>query len=398
MVSAQHSVSSHLVLVGGGLANGLIAWRLQQTRPDISVTVLERGERLGGNHTWSFHETDVPPSSLAWLKPLFSHIWHGQSVRFHDRSRAFSTPYLSVTSEQFHAVVSKAMGQRLKTGVAVADVRPNAVTCSDGTIIPADGVIDARGGVPRTRLELGWQKFLGLEVETEHPHVVRLPVIMDAVVDQSDGFRFIYVLPLSDHRLLIEDTRYTNTSAFQARDLCEEVLVYAANQGWGITKILRHEAGALPIVIAGDIDGLCSDMAHVAKAGLAAGLFHPTTGYSLPDAVRLADLLAASPVLNATTLPSIVQQHARKLWKRRGIYRLVNRMLFHAAAPLERRQVLSHFYRLPQGLVERFYGDRLTVFDKARILSGRPPIPIPRAVGAILKGAAGRLQMVEQKS
>jgi lycopene beta-cyclase len=305
---------------------------------------------------------------------------------------------MSIASERFHTVLSASLGDSARFGVSVTDVRPTAVTLGDGTVIVADGVIDARGGIPRARLELGWQKFLGLEVEVERPHGLMMPIIMDALVDQTDGFRFIYVLPLSERRLLIEDTRYANSAAFDKRDFCEEVLAYAANRGWGVTAVHRDEAGALPVVIGGDIDGLCTDMAGIARAGLAAGLFHPTTGYSLPDAVRLADRLAAEPVLDAVTLPRIVQDHARRLWRRRGIYRLVNRMLFNAATPPERRQVLSHFYRLPQALVERFYGDRLTLMDKARILSGRPPIPISRAVGAILKGAAGRPRMAEQRS
>jgi lycopene beta-cyclase len=52
-------MQSHVILVGAGLANSLIAWRLAQTRDDVQVTLLERGAEVGGNHTWSFHVTDV---------------------------------------------------------------------------------------------------------------------------------------------------------------------------------------------------------------------------------------------------------------------------------------------------------------------------------------------------
>ena len=40
-----------LILVGGGLANGLIAWRLRMQRPELNILLLESGERIGGNHT-----------------------------------------------------------------------------------------------------------------------------------------------------------------------------------------------------------------------------------------------------------------------------------------------------------------------------------------------------------
>ena len=54
-----------LVLVGGGLANCLIAYRLAERRPDLHILILERGPTLGGHHTWSFHEHDL--SSDQWL-------------------------------------------------------------------------------------------------------------------------------------------------------------------------------------------------------------------------------------------------------------------------------------------------------------------------------------------
>ena len=50
--------------------------------------------------------------------------------------------------------------------------------------------------------------------------------------------------------------------------------------------------------------------------------------------------------------------------------------------------MFERFYRLPEPLIERFYAARSTRFDKLRILSGKPPVPISRAVTALLgKGA-----------
>ncbi len=59
--------------------------------------------------------------------------------------------------------------------------------------------------------------------------------------------------------------------------------------------------------------------------------------------------------------------------------------------------MLSHFYRLPQSLVERFYGDRLTLLDKARVLTGRPPVPIGRAVKAMLRPLTVGARTAEQR-
>jgi lycopene beta-cyclase len=44
--------------------------------------------------------------------------------------------------------------------------------------------------------------------------------------------------------------------------------------------------------------------------------------------------------------------------------------------------VFARFYRLPEPLIERFYAGRSTFGDRARILCGRPPLPLTRALGA----------------
>jgi lycopene beta-cyclase len=58
-------------------------------------------------------------------------------------------------------------------------------------------------------------------------------------------------------------------------------------------------------------------------------------------------------------------------------------MLFRAADPPHRYRVLEHFYRLPEPVIARFYAGRSTMLDKMRILSGRPPVPIGRALSAL---------------
>jgi lycopene beta-cyclase len=73
-----------------------------------------------------------------------------------------------------------------------------------------------------------------------------------------------------------------------------------------------------------------------------------------------------------------------RAWNARGLYRMLNRMLFLAADPVERYRVLQHFYRLDNALVGRFYAARSTWGDWARILTGTPPIPVPRALRALI--------------
>ena len=100
-----------LILVGGGLANSLIALRLRQARPDLRLLLVERGASLGGNHTWSFHETDLDEAGAALVAPLVVHAWPVQTVCFPGLTRRLSTGYRSVTAQRLHEVVAPALGE-----------------------------------------------------------------------------------------------------------------------------------------------------------------------------------------------------------------------------------------------------------------------------------------------
>jgi lycopene beta-cyclase len=142
----------------------------------------------------------------------------------------------------------------------------------------------------------------------------------------------------------------------------------------------------LPIAIDGDIEAhLASFPPGIAPVGMAAGLFHPTTGYSFPDAVRLALHVAALPDLSGAAIDRAVRDFAAATWNERGFYRLLNKMLFRAGDPDKRWKVLQRHYSLNDGLVARFYAGHSTLYDKMRILTGKPPVPFWKAVALVLK-------------
>ncbi len=370
-----------LILVGGGLANSLIAHRLASLRSEVDWTILESGEALGGNHTWSFHETDLTLDQNRWMEPFLEARWPSYEVRFPGYRRVLPLGYRSASADRLRAVMAP-LAARVRTGSSVTALNPTSVTLASGESL-AGAVIDGRGYRPSPHMQIAYQKFLGLEIRTRVPHGLVHPVVMDGTVKQRDGYRFVYLLPFDRDRILIEDTYYSDRidlDAGAARDLIHR---YAAEQGWGIDAVLREESGVLPIGLGGDIEAFWAEAGGVAQSGLRAALFHPTTGYSLPDAVRLADRIAASRDLGAPALFELTRRHSLRRWRSAGFCRLLDRLLFHAAEPDERYKLLARFYRLPPDLIGRFYAGRSTPFDKLRVLSGKPPVPLGRALGCL---------------
>ena len=373
-----------VIFAGGGLASTLSACRLRARRPELRLLVVEAGQRLGGNHTWSCHSTDLTAQQNGWMVPFIAYSWPGQVVRFPKFTRRLRAPYQSVTAEKLHNAAIAQLGDAVRLNTKIASLAATSLTLESGERLTAACVIDGRGPAPSPALVLAFQKFIGLEVRLAAPHGETTPVIMDATVSQSDGYRFVYTLPFSADTILIEDTYYADGPALEPDKLRARIEAYAAARGWQIAEVLREETGTLPILLGGDIDAFWRETGSgPARIGLRAGLFHPTTGYSLPDAVTLAEALAALPVLTTESAARLTQACSKRLWHERGFYRMLNRMLFLAAEPDKRYEVLQRFYELSEPLIERFYRAGSTYADKARILIGRPPVPISRALAHI---------------
>jgi lycopene beta-cyclase len=374
-----------LILAGGGLANGLIAWRLRMEQPGLRILLLEQDGRLGGNHTWSFHDGDLTPAQHAWIAPLVSRRWPRYEVVFPELRRTLEGGYASIASGDFARVIEAALGPALRFDARIERIGPTRVVLDNGDVLEARAVIDGRGMRASRRLALGCQTFLGQEVLLAEPHGLTAPIIMDASVAQQGGYRFVYVLPFDSRTLLIEDTHYVDSSAWEPERLRANIGAYAQARGWRIVEVLREEEGRLPIVLAGDFDAYWQDLAGQPSAGLRAGLFHSTTGYSLPHAVRLAERIAAMRDIDAATLFAAIRDEAAHEWRRQRFFRLLNRMLFLAGSPDHRWRVMQRFYRLPAPLIARFYAGRPSLKDKARLLSGKPPVPLGQAFAAACK-------------
>lgn len=353
------------MIVGGGLQAALLALAVRARAPGTAVTIVERGAALGGNHTWCFHGTDVSPRMAEWIAPLVGHRWDGHDVVFPSVRRTLAGSYAAIPSARVDAAV-RATGAEVLTGVQAVTVAPGAVTLADGRTLTAPWIIDARGP-DRAEVTGGWQKFVGVELVLDAPHGLTRPVLMDACVEQRDGFRFVYVLPFGPDRVLVEDTVFSDGAYLDVAAGTAACLAYAAARGWHGT-IARTETGVLPMpwrcTVVPPRPGLI-------VAGYQGGWLHPVTGYSLPVAARLAeaiaDGLADGDVEGAASDAACA--HVDQL----GFACRLAWMMFRWFPPTERRGVLEHFYRLPEDTIARFYALTLTRRDRARVFLRRPP-------------------------
>lgn len=400
-------MNADVIIVGGGLAGGLTALRLSQLHPEKKVLLLEREQTLGGNHTWSFHETDLisvsepgeetGDKSGLWLQPLITKSWDAHEVRFPNLNRVVQNPYHSIRAEHFHTTLMKILGRNVRLGCDVERATDFEVETSDGEILQAPLVIEASGITPTKKTDrtfagvaCGWHKFTGFDLKLRKPHGLNHPVLVDATIPQMDGFRYFSYFPWDETRILVEETFLSSTSDLNQARISRSIRAYAERAGWDVESVERTEEGRMPLPLyalefdrpshaAVEFDGEdFTDRSPVAIS-TGSGWFHSATSDSLPDAVRIADFICGLPQLRTGPVRADLRKFRRDWIDQQRFYRLVNRLMFRAVEPSLRYQVLERFYGLRPDIVERYFAGTTSRADRTKILGSKPVVRPGRA-------------------
>ena len=375
-----------VAIAGGGLAGGLAALALHRARPGLRLALIEGDESLGGNHRWSWFDSDLDTDGSALMADFRKAQWPGYEVRFPGFERQLGTGYNSLASADFDAALRRELPEEaVMTSREIAALDARGIDLSDGTRIEARCVIDARGPVATPHLEGGWQVFMGRHLRTAAPHGLDRPTVIDAAVTQHDALRFVYTLPLAAHELFVEDTYYADGPELDRNALSGRIDRYCRRMGWE-GEIMGGETGVLAVITGGDFTAFQRAQATdgVAVIGARGGFMHPLTSYTLPFAVETALAIARESDLAGPQLAALMQARAKRHWNATRFYRRLGRMMFGAGAPEDRWRAFALVYRLPTPLVERFYAGRSTRLDRARLFCGRPPVPVGGAISALL--------------
>jgi lycopene beta-cyclase len=362
-----------LLIVGGGLQGGLIALSALSHIPGMRVALIERNERPGGDHSWCLHAADVAEPARAWLDPLIVQRWPGYDVRFPTFQRTIDGPHAAISSqrlcERLVETIARAPGCQLLLGRAARHIGPHSVILEDGRSVDATLVVDARGPSldAMTPVACGFQKYLGLELDFEGEHGLSRPLFMDGSIPQAGGLRFLHVLPADPTRLLVQEICFSRSPALERDALRLSVLEHAARFG-RVTAIVREHSGALPMPWK---SAAPEPRRSPLVAGFRGGFFHPVTGALLPSAVRLAQHIGTRPA------HAVFDRDFERLCRAHGAqFRFalrMNRLLFEGFAPHDMWRMAERFFRLPDGVVHRFFGMQMAPADRARLFAGRPP-------------------------
>jgi len=152
---------------------------------------VEAESRLGGNHLWCFHAEDVSAQAAPFVEPFVVRRWPTYRVDFPSYSRVLDESYAAVTSDALHDGLMRLAESgrvQLMLGRSARRVEAGRVELESGDRLEAQLVIDARGPERFARsAAIGYQKFIGLELEVTPESAPAEPTLMDCTVEQRDG-------------------------------------------------------------------------------------------------------------------------------------------------------------------------------------------------------------------
>ncbi len=331
-----------MVVCGGGPAAALLARAL--VGRGASVTVVAPGGLRPTPNTLCGFVDDIPPAFRAEVFSC-SAVVDGQRLALPDYARVDG------------AAVVADVGAGVVDGV-VAGVDEDGVVLKDGSVIGAGAVVDCSGGALRGQRARCFQSAVGVVVEGASDVEPGTAVFMDWSddgVDSGEVFEgeaappsFLYLLAGRDGRVLVEETVLASRPAI-ARDVVARRLQRRLRaRGWHTLQVRGREDVSIPLDVP-------LPLGAPAAFGVAAGLVHPTTGFSFGAAVRVVDDVAAAVVaVVGAGADAVAAAVSGALWTSEARrVRALQRFALESTLRLDRRAASSLFLsvlRAPGGL------------------------------------------------
>ncbi|GGF04777.1 lycopene cyclase family protein [Hymenobacter cavernae] len=380
------------LIVGGGAAGLSLAYAIAQ-EPSLRqkrVLLLEPLAKNQNDRTWSFW-TDEPNC----FDSIVAHEWKKLAFRSPSFEQVFELDryrYKMIRGLDFYQFAHEALKDNPQFTLVTGTVEALDNTAMGVIAHTSMGQITARYAFDSRPPELTkntakyrylLQHFVGWEVETEHdvfdPTTVEF---MDFRGVQHQEARFIYVLPFSRRRALVEYTLFSSevlpTVEYEAalRDYLSNTL------GIKQFKIEAVEIGAIPMT---DHPLPARAAPHIINLGTRAGRAKPSTGYAFrriqAHTQRLVAALAVSGAPPKDPTGDQPQFHIfdtllLDIMQRQG----------------ERTQAIftELFQRNPLERILAFLDERTSWPDNLRIMNSVTPWPFLRSIGHVLRGRPGQ--------
>lgn len=291
------------IIAGGGMAGLSLAFYLNQSvLRDKSILIIDRDEKNTNDHTWCFWEKGTSPFEEIIFKQ-WKGVWFHGTDNFSQFLDLQEYTYKMIRAIDFYKYIFGILKQNTNITFLQADIMEltDTVKTDQGDFYASEMVFDScyRSNYDNPNYHNMLQHFKGWVIETEKPVFnVNEPILFDFRTDQKNELRFVYILPYSETKALIEFTIFSDnliTDAeyeFYLKKYIEET-IKVGESGIKTTEyeIMETEFGIVPM---SDEPHEISPMPKVIRIGTSGGYVKASTGYSFQRSQRFLKNLVKS--------------------------------------------------------------------------------------------------------
>ena len=369
------------IFAGGGAAGLSLAYQLSRSALAAkSMLIVDPAVKNRNDHTWCFWTTTPTP-----VEPVVYRTWERLGFFGEDFEATFDLApyrYQMVRGIDFYRFMRENLGglpnvdfllgsvERIVDGPQQAEILVNEQTFSGDWVFDSRyRSADYRPLTPRYHYLA--QHFLGWEIETPDPAFdPQTPWLFDFRTPQRGAMRFMYVLPFSERRALVEYTLFSADLLPQAEYEVALRAYIADVLGVRQYRILEEERDLIPMT---DQPFPRRAGQRVMNTGTRGGRVKASSGYAF---LRIQqDTAAIARSLQKRGHPFDVPTPPRR-------YRVFDTMLLqilYRRGDLSKRVFTDLFRNNPVARIFRFLDEEGSVGENLRLMASVPPEPFVRA-------------------
>ncbi len=380
MCISKQMESYDYIIAGGGCAGLSLAYYLSQSAaPGASVLIIDREQKSNNDRTWCFW-TEEP---IAYDR-IVARKWQKLAFKSHKASRSdeLAQQYQLIRSADFYELTQSAIRRKSNFQFLYGDIartgedEHGAFAVVDNEKYYATWLFDSCFTWQQLQQSETYQHFLiqhfkGWFIETDHPTFTPdCATLMDFRTPQHGDARFLYVLPLSATKALVEYTIFSDRLLSDAE--YDETLRDYIRETMGIHsyRILEKERGAIPMT---DLQLQWDSASRIVPIGTLGGAVKPTTGYAFLRIQQQAQRIVQA--LAKTGRPEIGKRKQRF----RFYDKLLLSILQHEGGSAA--SIFRHlFMHNDMSRILTFLDERTNIWQEAKIFARLPLLPFLRAI------------------
>ncbi len=340
-----------------------------------NIVIIDPDTKLINDKTYCFWENS-DDLIVKRCKHLISHQWEKVSVNSNKPQLIQPMKYFYISSfdlyKELHRIIEKYNILRIHQPVLYLKKSEHGITTNTpNETFLSKIVFDSR---PPNYLTLKkneshlLQSFLGYEIEVEKKiQDYNWVNLMDFDVEQNDSTQFVYILPFSENKLLVELTRFGVSQLMQKE--AEPILDKYITKHFGKYKIAAIEIGSIPM---SNAEIVSDTIPNIISIGGRSGAIKPSTGYAFKNMFKHAENIANS----------LQNMHQLKVINNSTRFKFYDRLLLLILSnhPYFGKKIFEVLFQKNNAKnVLQFMDEKTSIFQDIKILSSLPFKPFLKA-------------------